>query len=207
MRHLGIAARLTASAILVVAAFTACGNHTTGVVPPSGPTTPDDKSRGKHIVVTICDVDPAYCACQADPACSESPSPTPSPSVSTPPICTSAGARRSTNGNARSKSDCTVSVPTPTPSPTPLIEIDDAVSGAKLSGATTQIVIGKHAQLRVKVVQPPGGTLSEIQWKVPGQTVKSYAAPTSSAIQVLSNTDTTAPQIAFYWIAGAAQPV
>ena len=82
------------------------------------------------------------------------------------------------------------------------------MTGATLSGSATPnpIVIGRHAQLRLKVLQPPNATPSDIQWAVPGQTVKSYAAPASSQIQQLSSSDLTAQQIAYYWIAGLSQP-
>jgi hypothetical protein len=71
---------------------------------------------------------------------------------------------------------------------------------------TTPIVIGRHAQLRIKVVQPANAAATDVQWKIPGLTVKSYAAPISSAIQQLSAADLSAQQVGYYWIAGSAQP-
>ncbi len=88
-----------------------------------------------------------------------------------------------------------------------VLEIIDRQTGAVVSGTTQIKIVGQKVELRVRT-RPAGLTMTNIQWTVPGQTVKSYTQSIGAATKTdLSVADLQAVDVDFYWIAGGNQNV
>lgn len=97
--------------------------------------------------------------------------------------------------------------PAATTPPPVALEIVDRKTGSVISGTTQTKIVGQKVELRVRT-RPAGQSMTNIQWTIPGQTVKSYTQSTSTATKTgLSVADLQAVDVDFYWIAGGNQVV
>jgi hypothetical protein len=98
---------------------------------------------------------------------------------------------------------CPPGTTTPCPS-TITLEIVFRNIGDVISGTTQTRIVGQKIALRVRT-NPGGQSMSDIRWRVPGQTVKSYTQSNhEGVITTLSQRDLQAADLDFYWIAGGS---
>jgi len=87
------------------------------------------------------------------------------------------------------------------------IEIVDRDTGAVISSATTNRVVGKKIKLQVRT-RPSGLAMTNIQWTIPDEKVKNYTQSANAAtITDLENDDLNAATIDFSWIKGGNKNV
>src|SRR4051812_6957050 len=94
--------------------------------------------------------------------------------------------------------------------PCPLVitlEIIIRPSGRVISHTRQTKIVGQKIQLGVRT-QPRGHTMSNIQWTIPGETVKSYTQSSQAGVRRdLSEADFHAEDVDLYWIAAGRQHV
>lgn len=89
--------------------------------------------------------------------------------------------------------------------PPPSLEITDA-TGNVLAGVQTKIV-GQKVELRVRVSRG-GLAMTDIQWTIPGETVKTYTQSVDAGTKtVLAAGDKQQDHLTFYWISGGPKLV
>jgi Carboxypeptidase regulatory-like domain len=88
-----------------------------------------------------------------------------------------------------------------------VLEIVDRKSGLVISEKTTDKVVGQKIELQVRV-KGGGKTISNIQWSIPGETVKDYIQTIDRAFKTdLSSGDMESENVALYWIGGGNKTV
>ncbi|WP_437498394.1 hypothetical protein [Sorangium sp. So ce1099] len=103
---------------------------------------------------------------------------------------------------------CNPSPPEPTPSPPPvaacpLCDIEIVDQTGTVVSETQNRMVGQRIQLRVRAVSPPGGALTNIQWTIAAETVKTYTQSKGIGTRTnLSAADLQADNVSFYWISG-----
>ena len=89
--------------------------------------------------------------------------------------------------------------------PPPSLEITDA-TGNVLAGVQTKIV-GQKVELRVRVSRG-GLAMTNIQWTIPGETVKTYTQSAAAGTKtLLAAGDKQQNNLTFYWISGGPKQV